>query len=89
VATITMFGASAPTFALFPTNAEGPIVARTHSIPEVQGFLSTARFPVTRHHLENGQHIVEYQEYGLSWRPLLRVVLNERQEVLTVGRIAH
>jgi membrane-bound metal-dependent hydrolase YbcI (DUF457 family) len=89
VATITTFGASAPTFTLFPTNAEGPIVARTHLIPEVQGFLSTARFPVTRLHLENGQHIVEYQEYGLSWRPLLRVVLNERQEVLTVGRIAH
>lgn len=87
--TITTFGASDPTFTLFPTSAESPIIAKTRSIPKVHGFLSTARFPVTRYRLEKGQHIVEYQEYGLSWRPLLRVVLNERQEVLDVGRIAH
>ena len=87
--TITTFGASDPTFTLFPTSAESPIVAKTRSILDVHGFLSTARFPVTRYRLEKGQHIVEYQEYGLSWRPLLRVALNERQEVLSVGWIAH
>lgn len=88
-ATIDTFGASDPTFTLFPTSAESPILARTRLLPEVQRFLSTARFPVTRYRLEKGQHVVEYQEYGLSWRPLLRVVLNERHEVLSTGRIAH
>jgi hypothetical protein len=33
--------------------------------------------------------MVEFQDYGLSWKPLLRVVLNERQEVLTIGWVEH
>lgn len=78
-----------PTFSFFPSSIDNPFIARTRSIPEVRGFMSAARFPVTRYRLEKGQHIIDYQEYGLSWRPLLRVVLNERQEVLAVGRIAH
>ena len=89
VAQIMPLGATQPTLALFPSSIDNPFVARTRSIPEVRGFLSAARFPVTRYRLEKGQHIIEYQDYGLSWRPLLRVVLNERQEVLAVGRIAH
>jgi membrane-bound metal-dependent hydrolase YbcI (DUF457 family) len=88
-ATITPFGASDPTFTLFPTSAPSPIATKTRSLPTVDGFMSTARFPVTRYRSEKGQHIVEYQEYGLSWRPLLRVVLNEQQELLAVGWIAH
>lgn len=88
-ATITTLSASDPTFTLFPTSAESPVVARTRSIAKVHRFLATARFPVTRYRFEKGQHIVEYQEYGLSWRPLLRVVLDERQEVLTASWIAH
>jgi hypothetical protein len=51
--------------------------------------MSAARFPVTRYRAEKGQHIVEYQDYGLSWRPLFRVAFNERQEVLEAGWIAH
>ena len=74
-----------------PSGIRGTLrfVAKTRSIPEVQGFRSAARFPVTRYRVEKGQPIVEYQEYGLSWRPLLRVVLNERQEVLAAGWIEH
>ena len=89
LAHIMPFGARRPTFTLFPSDDDGPFVARTRSIPEVRDFLSAARFPVTRSRLEKGQHIVEYQDYGFSWRPLLRVALSERQEVLSVGRIAH
>lgn len=89
LAQITPLGAAQPTFGFFPSSIDNPFVARTRSIPEVRGFLSAARFPVTRYRLENGKHIIDYQEYGLSWRPLLRVVMNERQEVLAVGRIAH
>jgi hypothetical protein len=51
--------------------------------------MEVARFPVTRYRVENGQHIVEYQDYGLSWRPLLRAVLNQSREILAVGRIKH
>ena len=89
LAQIMPFGAPSPTFTLFPSSTDNPLVARTRSIPEVRRFLSAARFPVTRYRVEKGQHIIEFQEYGLSWRPLLRVVLNERQEVLTVGGIAY
>jgi membrane-bound metal-dependent hydrolase YbcI (DUF457 family) len=89
LAQITPLGASRPNFSFFPSSIDNPFVAKTRSIPEVRDFLSTARFPVTRYRLEKGQHFIEYQDYGLSWRPLLRVVLNERQEVLAVGRIAH
>jgi membrane-bound metal-dependent hydrolase YbcI (DUF457 family) len=89
VAHIMPFGAARPMFSFFPSSIDNPFVARTRSIPDVRDFLSSARFPVTRYRLEKGQHIIEYQEYGLSWRPLLRVVLNERQEVVTIGRIAH
>jgi membrane-bound metal-dependent hydrolase YbcI (DUF457 family) len=89
LAQITLLGAPRPTFTFFPSSIDNPFVAKTRSIPEVRGFLSAARFPVTRYRLEKGQHIIEYQDYGLSWRPLLRVVLNERQEVLAVGGIAH
>jgi hypothetical protein len=89
LAQITPLGPSRPRFSFFPSTIDNPFVAKTRSIPEVRDFLSTARFPVTRYRLEKGQHFIEYEDYGLSWRPLLRVVLNERQEVLAVGRIAH
>src|SRR6185503_7602862 len=80
VAHIMPFGGARPMFSFFPSSIDNPFAARTRSIPDVRDFLSSARFPVTRYRLEKGQHIIEYQEYGLSWRPLLRVVLNERQE---------
>lgn len=89
LAQIMPFGAQRPTFTFFPSSNDDSFVARTRSIPEVRGFLSASRFPVTRARLEKGQHIIEYQDYGISWRPLLRVALNERQEVLSVGWIAH
>jgi membrane-bound metal-dependent hydrolase YbcI (DUF457 family) len=89
LAQIMPFGAQRPTFTFFPSSSDDSFVARTRSIPEVRGFLSASRFPVTRARLEKGQHIIEYQDYGISWRPLLRVALNERQEVLSVGWIAH
>lgn len=88
-AQISPFGARTPTFTLFPSTTENPFVTRTRSIPEVQRFLSAARFPVIRYRMERGHAIVEFQEYGLSWRPLLRVMLNERQEVRGVGWIEH
>jgi len=88
-AQISPFGARSPTFTLFPSTTENRFVARSRSVPEVQGFLSEARFPLTRYRVEKGQPVVEFQDYGLSWRPLLRVVLNERQEVLAVGWIEH
>jgi hypothetical protein len=88
-ASIDPFGIRDPTFTLFPTTTENPSVARTRSIPQVRRFLSAARFPVTRFRVEKERSIVEYQEFGLSWRPLLRVELNAQLEVLAVGRINH
>ena len=89
VAQVDPFSTRTPKVTLFPTTGESPFVARSRSLAEVQRFLSTARFPVTRYRVEKGKHIVEYQEFGLSWRPLFRVELNDRQEVLAAARIAH
>lgn len=89
LAQVNLFSTRTPTFAFFPSAAENSFVTRSRSIPEVQRFMEAARFPVTRYREEKGQHIVEYQEYGLSWRPLLRAVLNQRREVLAVGWIEH
>ena len=83
------FRAENPRFTLFQSSSENQCVAKTRSISEVQLFLSMARFPVTRHRMVNGRCIVEYQEFGLSWKPLLRIEFNERQEVLAVGWIKH
>lgn len=88
-AQISPFDARRPTFTLFSSTTENPFVAKSRSIREVQRFLSAARFPVIRYRVETGQHIVEFQEYGLSWTPLRRVVLNERQEVVAVAWIKH
>jgi hypothetical protein len=90
VAQVNLFStrSSAPV-AFFPSATENPFVTRSRSIPEVQRFVEAARFPVTRYRVENGQHIVEFQEYGLSWRPLLRAVLDQRQEILAVSWIDH
>src|SRR6266508_5915874 len=89
VAQVSPFSTRSPTLTLFPSTAENPFVARSRSLAEVQRFMSAARFPVTRYRVEKGKHIVEYQEFGLSWRPLFRVALNERQEVLAAAWIAH
>ncbi len=89
LAQVSPFGARSPTVTLFSSARENPFVARSRSIPEVQRFMSEARFLVTRYRVGKGQHVVEYQDYGLSWRPLLRVALSERHEVLAVGRIRH
>jgi hypothetical protein len=89
VAQVNPFSTRIPTFTLFPSTAENPFVARSRSLAEVQRLMAAARFPVTRYRLEKGKHIVEYQEFGLSWRPLFRVELNERQEVLAAAWIAH
>jgi membrane-bound metal-dependent hydrolase YbcI (DUF457 family) len=88
-AQIVPFSTRKPTFTFFPSSIENPCITKTRSIGEVRYFLSAARFPVTRCSVDRGKQIVEYQEFGLSWRPLLRVVLNERQEVLDVGWIEH
>jgi membrane-bound metal-dependent hydrolase YbcI (DUF457 family) len=89
VAQVNPFSTRIPTVTLFPTTADNPFVARSQSLAEVQRFMSAARFPVTRYRVEKGKHIVEYQEFGLSWRPLFRVELNERQEELAAAWIAH
>jgi membrane-bound metal-dependent hydrolase YbcI (DUF457 family) len=89
LAQVNLFSTRSPTFAFFPSATENSFVTRSRSIPEVQRFMEAARFPVTRYREEKGQHIVEYQEYGLSWRPLLRAILNQRREVLAVGWIEH
>jgi hypothetical protein len=88
-ASIEPFGTQDPTFTLFPSATENPSVARARSIPQVRRFLSAARFPVTRYWVDRERSIVEYQEYGLSWRPLLRVELNAQLDLLAVGRIDH
>jgi hypothetical protein len=88
-AKIFPFDAQSPTFTFFPSSTDDPFVAKSRSIPEVHDFLSAARFPVTRYRVEKRRHIIEHQDYGLSWTPLLRVVLNERREVLAVGWIEH
>jgi hypothetical protein len=88
-ARIAPFGTRDPTFTLFPSTVENPSIARTRSVPEVGRFLSMAQFPVTRYRGGQERSVVEYQEYGLSWRPLLRVELNAQLEVLAVGWIDH
>jgi hypothetical protein len=89
LAQFDLFSTRSPTVGFFPSTTEDPFVTRSRSIPEVQRFIEAARFPVTRYRMEKGQHIVEYQEYGLSWRPLLRAVLNQQQEVVAIGWIEH
>jgi hypothetical protein len=89
VAQIELFSTGSPTVAFFASTEENPFTTRSRSIPEVQRFMDEARFPVTRYRVANGQHIVEFQEYGLSWRPLLRAVLNQRREIVAVGRVRH
>lgn len=86
---VDLFSARSPTFAFFPSTPDNPFVTRSRSILEARRFVEAARFPVTRYRVEKGQHVVEYQEYGLSWRPLLRVVMNQRREVLAVGWVEH
>ena len=88
-AKIFPFRSETPAFTLFPSSAENELVVKTRQIPDVQRFLSGARFPVTRYRLEKGRPIVEYQEFGLSWKPLLRFEFNERQQVVAVGRVDH
>lgn len=88
-ARIAPFGTRHPTFTLFPSSTDNASIARTRSVPEVRRFVSTAQFPVIRYRAEKERSIVEYQEYGLSWRPLLRVELNAQLEVLAVGWIDH
>ena len=88
-ASIDPFGTRDPTFTLFPSTTENASVAKTRSVPEVRRFLSAARFPVTCYRVEKERSIVEYQDYGLSWRPLLRVELNTQLDVLAVGWIDH
>jgi membrane-bound metal-dependent hydrolase YbcI (DUF457 family) len=89
VAQVNPFSTRASAVAFFPSGAENPFVARSRSLAEVQRFVSGARFLVTRYRVEQDRRIVEYQEYGLSWRPLLRVAFDERQKVLVAGRIKH
>jgi len=89
VAQVNLFSTRSPTFAFWPSTTDNPFVTRSRAVPEVQRFMEAARFPVTRYRVENGQHIVEYQDYGLSWRPLLRAVLNQSREILAVGWIDH
>lgn len=84
-----LLSARSPTFAFFPSTPDNPFVTGSRSIPEARRFADAARFPVTRYREEDGQHVVEYQEYGLSWRPLLRVVMNQRREVVAVGGVRH
>jgi len=88
-AKIFPFRTETPTFTLFPSSTENGLIVKTRSIPDVQRFLSRARFPVTRYRLDKGRSIVEYQEFGLAWKPLLRIEFNERQEVVAVGWIEH
>jgi membrane-bound metal-dependent hydrolase YbcI (DUF457 family) len=89
VAQVDLFSTRSPAFDFFPSTTENAFVTKSRAIPEVQRFMEEARFPVSRYRLENGQHIVEFQEYGLSWRPLLRAELDHRREVLNIGRIKH
>lgn len=89
VAQVNLVSTRSPTFAFLPSTTDNPFVMRSRVIPEVQRFMEAARFPVTRYRVENGQHIVEYQDYGLSWRPLLRAVLNQSREILAVGWVDH
>jgi hypothetical protein len=89
VAQIDPFSSRSASFTLFPSTDDNRFVVRSRSLAEVQRLMSAARFPVTRYRVDKGKHIVEYQDFGLSWRPLLRVAFNERQEVLVAARIAH
>lgn len=89
VAQIDPFSSRSASFTLFPSTADNRFVVRSRSLAEVQRLMSAARFPVTRYRVDKGEHIVEYQDFGLSWRPLFRVALDERQEVLVAAWIAH
>lgn len=89
LAQVDLLGSRSPTFVLLPSAPDNPFVTASRSLPEASRFLEAARFPVTRYRVEEGRHIVDYQEYGLSWRPLLRVVMNQRRDVVAVGRVRH
>jgi hypothetical protein len=83
VAQVNLFSTRSPTVAFFPTTTENPFVTVVRF--RVQRFMEAARFPVTRYRVENSQHIVEYQEYGLSWGPAPRGIESRRKCSLLVG----
>jgi membrane-bound metal-dependent hydrolase YbcI (DUF457 family) len=85
-AEISPFSARRPTFRFFANAAENAFVARSRSMPTVQAFLSSARFPLSCYQVEGSQHIVEFYDYGAG-NGVVRVALNERLETLAVGWI--
>ena len=82
-AEISPFSARSSTFRFFANSAENAFVARSRSMPTVQAFLSTARFPVSCYQVEGSKHIVEFYDYGAG-NGVVRVALNERLETLAV-----
>jgi membrane-bound metal-dependent hydrolase YbcI (DUF457 family) len=81
---ITPFSGQKPVFRFYPTATENPFVAKSRSIPDMQGFLSEARFPVSCYQTEGPQHVVEFYDHGGAGEGVARVTLNERQEVLAM-----
>ncbi len=82
---ITPFSRERPAFVLYPNAAENPFVAKSRTLPLVEGFLSEARFPVSCYQMEGPHHVVEF--YDHSGGDVARVVFNEQLEVLAVGWI--
>jgi membrane-bound metal-dependent hydrolase YbcI (DUF457 family) len=81
-AEISPFSHERPAFMLYPNAAENLFVAKSRTLPLVQGFLSEARFPVSCYQMEGPHHIVEF--YDHSGGDVARVVFNEQLEVLAV-----
>jgi hypothetical protein len=82
----TSFGRQEPMFSLYPIAAENPFITRSRSIPDVQIFLSEARFPASCYQMEGFQHVVEF--YHPASEPIVvRVALNDEFEPLVGRRI--
>jgi len=82
---ITPFSRQKPVLRFYPTATENPFVAKSRSIPNMQGFLSEARFPVSCYQTEGPQHVVEFYDHGGAMGgAVARVTLNEQQEVLAM-----
>jgi len=82
---ITPFSRQKPVLRFYPTATENLFVAKSRSIPNMQDFLSEARFPVSCYQREGPQHVVEFLDHGGAMGgEVARVTLNEQQEVLAM-----
>jgi len=80
-AELSPLGSELPKFKFYPNAAENEFVTRARSIPEVQGYLAAARFPISCYDEGEKQHVVDFYDPWVGVG-VVRVTLNEQREVV-------